>query len=183
MKICIEDIVIRKINENEFPVMEDLLYEAIFQDQGAEPLPREIIKDPQISVYIDEFGSKHGDCCYVADYKGWILGAVWARILSDEIKGYGNVDDKTPELAISMFKEYRNKGIGSRLMHKILKHLKKNGYEQISLSVSKTNYAVDMYKKAGFETIRESGNDFLMVLKLDQLESTNFAREVILTDR
>lgn len=170
MNICIDDIVVREIKEAEFPVLADLLYEAIFLDEkeGTDPLPKDIINDPGISIYIEAFGTEKGDHCYVADYKGWILGAVWTRILAGDIKGYGNVDVETPELSISMFKEYRNLGIGTLLVDCMLKCLKQNKYKRVSLSVNKANYAVEMYKKTGFKIIGEGENDFLMVLMLER---------------
>ena len=40
------------------------------------------------------------------------------------------------------------------------------GYGQASLSVQKTNYAVRMYRKCGFEVVRENEEDYIMLLKL-----------------
>jgi GNAT superfamily N-acetyltransferase len=158
-------INIRTIQPEELAILEDMLYEAIFQPEGSEPLPRDVIKVPEIDVYIRDFGKKKDDYCLVADLEGKILGAVWVRILSGEIKGYGNVDDQTPEFAISLFREYRNKGIGTLLMEKMIACLKEKGYHQVSLSVDKANYAVNMYKKLGFKIIEENKQDYLMVLK------------------
>jgi len=42
------------------------------------------------------------DLCMVAESCRHILGAVWTRILAGKVKGYGNVDDHTPEFAISV---------------------------------------------------------------------------------
>ncbi|MDO5524168.1 MAG: N-acetyltransferase, partial [Bacteroidia bacterium] len=81
-------------------------------------------------------------------------------------KGYGNIDDKTPEFSISLFKEYRNRGIGTALMNKMIDHLTEKGYAQASLSVQKANYAAKLYKKLGFEIIRDENDEYLMVLKL-----------------
>ena len=97
---------------------------------------------------------------------GKIIGAVWVRILSGEIKGFGNIDDKTPEFAISLFEEYRGKGIGTNLMQKMIEYLKSNEYKQTSLSVQKENYAVNMYRKLGFEIVEENDEDYIMLLNL-----------------
>lgn len=42
--------------------------------------------------------------------------------------------------------------------------LKNKGYEKVSLSVNKDNYAYRMYEKLGFQVIREKDEDYLMVL-------------------
>jgi ribosomal protein S18 acetylase RimI-like enzyme len=39
------------------------------------------------------------------------------------------------------------------------------GYKQISLSVNKANYAIKIYKKLGFEVVRENEGDCVMVLR------------------
>src|SRR5690606_2902900 len=89
-------------------------------------------------VYVKNFGKQKGDTCYVAEVDDKIVGAVWARIMND----YGHVDDETPSLAVSILKEYRNFGIGTKLMKRILSSLKEQGYKQTYLAVQKMNYAV-----------------------------------------
>lgn len=41
--------------------------------------------------------------------------------------------------------------------------LRNKGYKQVSLSVQKANYAVKMYLKLGFKTIKETEDEFVMV--------------------
>ncbi|MDE7420948.1 MAG: GNAT family N-acetyltransferase, partial [Muribaculaceae bacterium] len=73
----------------------------------------------------------------------------------------------TPELAIALYPEYRNKGIGSRLLASLLEALQENGFERISLSVDKNNYAVRMYLKLGFQIVSERKHDYLMIKTLN----------------
>ena len=79
---------------------------------------------------------------------------------------YGHINNKTPSFAISLYEEYRGKGIGTQLMLKMLELLKKKGYKQASLAVQKENYAVKMYKKVGFEIIDENSEEYIMICKL-----------------
>jgi len=44
--------------------------------------------------------------------------------------------------------------------------LSEKGYKRISLSVQKTNYAVRMYDRAGFRTIMENDDEYIMVCDL-----------------
>ena len=76
---------------------------------------------------------------------------------------YGHIDDVTPSLAISLYKEYRGLGIGTALMKEMLLLLKSKGYEKVSLSVQKANYAFKMYQKLGFEIIDENEEEYIMV--------------------
>lgn len=162
-----EKIIIREIQSDELHCLEDMMYESIYQPDETNLIPRDVLNLPAIRVYIDNFGRKKGDYCLVADINRKIVGAVWTRILSGDIKGFGNVDSETPEFAISLYKEYRNQGIGTRLMSLMIEHLQKNGYRQTSLSVQKENYAVQLYKNLGFEIIGENDDDYIMLIKLE----------------
>ena len=153
---------IRKLNHNETDVLETFLYEAIFIPDGVEPPPREIVEQPELRVYTDGFGSRPGDNCLLAEVDGKVIGAVWTRIMND----YGHIDDETPSFAISLFKEYRGLGIGTRLMEEMLTLLTSQGYRKASLSVQKANYAVKLYKKAGFKIIEENAEEYIMVCEL-----------------
>ena len=159
MKSAIE---IRCIRENELSLLKGFLYEAIFIPEGVEPPSRDIVEKPELRVYTDGFGTRPGDNCLVATYEGKIVGAVWTRIMND----YGHVDDETPSFAISLYKEFRRKGIGTRLMEEMLETLRDQGYKKASLAVQKANYAVSMYKKAGFRTAGENDEEFIMVCEL-----------------
>ncbi len=160
------EVVIREIKIKELAILEDMLYESIYQEDESNLISREVIKLPEVSIYIDDFGQKEDDYCLVAIIDNKIIGAVWVRILADKIKGFGNINDETPEFAISLFKEYRKKGIGSLLMKEMISCLVNKGYEQASLSVQKKNYAFKMYAKLGFEIIKENNKDYIMLLNL-----------------
>ncbi len=168
---------IRQISLTEIPLLKEFLYEAIYQRDSEKLLPREVINEPKLKIYIDDFG-KQGDCCLVADVEGVVVGAVWARVLAGEIKGYGNVDEQTPELAISLYKEYRNMGMGTALLQSMLKFLQVQGYKKISLSVQKDNYAAGMYKNVGFAIVKELKEDYLMVCELDGEASKEETRKL-----
>ena len=153
---------IRKLSDKETELLKDFLYEAIFIPEGVEPPPREIIEQPELKLYYEDFGTGRADNCIVADDDGRVIGAAWTRIMDD----YGHVDDDTPSFAISLYREYRGLGIGTRLMREMLKLLKEQGFEKASLAVQKENYAVRMYEKVGFRTVDENSEEFIMVCEL-----------------
>ncbi len=153
------DITIREIQKQEYPLLDDFLYEAIFIPEGVEPPPKTIITSPELQVYVEHFGALEDDRGLVAEVDGKIVGAVWARIMND----YGHIDNETPSLAISLYKEYRGFGIGTDMMKEILALLKSHGYSRVSLSVQKANYAAKLYLKVGFKIIRENKEEYIMV--------------------
>ena len=145
------EYIIRELRQDEIKLLDTFLYEAIFIPEGVQAPSKDIIEHPDLQIYIANFGKKD-DICHVAEVGGKVIGAVWTRIIKD----YGYVDESTPSLSISLLKEYRNFGIGTELMKQILLTLKEREYKQVSLSVQKINYAVSMYKKVGFEVVREN---------------------------
>lgn len=156
------EYTIRKIKENEIKILEDFLYEAIFIPEGVKPPAKEIIFQPELQVYISDFGKSKGDIGLVSELNDKIVGAVWVRIMND----YGHVDDNTPSVAISLYKEYRNLGIGTAMMRAIISTVRTEGYKQISLAVQKANYAVKMYEEIGFKTVAENDEEYIMICSL-----------------
>lgn len=150
---------IRELEINERDVLETFLYHAIFIPEGVTPPPFEIINNPDLQVYVKDFGKQDSDICYVAECDNNIVGAVWVRIMND----YGHIDEDIPSLAISLLPEYRGYGIGTALMQTILRKVAKEGYKGVSLSVQKENYANRMYCKLGFKTIQETEEEYIMV--------------------
>ena len=149
---------IRPIQPTETPLLKDFLYEAIFIPEGVAAPPRDILDDDSLQVYIRNFGQLPDDRCLVAESDGKIIGAIWSRIMND----YGHIADDVPSIAISLYKEYRNLGIGTDLLHQMLDQLRADGYKSVSLSVQKANYAMRMYQKAGFNVISEDAEEALM---------------------
>ena len=70
--------------------LKDKEYEAIFIPKGAEPPARDTIEKPELRVYTDDFGTRKGDNCLVADSAGRLSGrsgresrmimAMWMRM-------------------------------------------------------------------------------------------------------
>ncbi len=152
---------IRKIKYDEYRILDNFLYEAIFIPEGIQSPPKSIIEQPELQVYVENFGKKD-DYCLVAEINNKIVGAVWVRIMDD----YGHIYNNTPSLAISLYKEFRRRGIGTALLESMLSLLKSENYEKVSLSVQKANYAYRMYLKMGFEVVDENDEEYIMVCDL-----------------
>ena len=153
------DYRIRPIKESEYPLLNDFLYEAIFILPGVAAPPRSITELPELQVYVRDFGSGEADVCFVAETEEKVIGAAWARIMDD----YGHIENDVPSLAISLYSQYREQGIGTALMQAILAELQKRGYVKASLSVQKANSAVRLYRRMGFVAVSETDEEYIMV--------------------
>ena len=153
---------IRTMKKQEFPLLEDFLYEAIFISEGMEVPPRSVISLPELQTYIKDFGLLKDDFALVAEIEKQIVGAVWVRIIND----YGHIDSSTPSLAISLYKDYRKHRIGIAMMKEMLNLLRNHGYKSVSLSVQKANYAAKMYQKLGFKIVNENKDEWIMICHL-----------------
>ena len=156
---------VRPIAAADHGLLDEFLYESLYVPAGAEPFPRDILQRPEIHHYVEGFG-RPGDVGVVAEADGRVVGAAWARIVLDPHPGYGNVDAQTPELVLAVLPEYRGRGVGTYLLAALFPALKEAGYARLSLSVQKANRAVRLYRRLGFEVVRDRDTDYVMMKNL-----------------
>lgn len=155
------DLIIRDIKPIEYSFLNEMLYQAIFIADKKIVLPREIIEQPELIKYIQDFG-KTGDFCLVAEQYGKLLGAIWIRF----IKGYGFVDNETPELSMAVLNRHRSNGIGKQLLTVMIDKLKGKQLKRVSLSVDRENFAYGFYKEHGFVDYIASEKSIIMTKEL-----------------
>ncbi|MEO1050952.1 MAG: GNAT family N-acetyltransferase [Bacteroidota bacterium] len=153
---------IRILDNDEILQLKELIYLSLFVEPGHDPFPRSIVDVPEISKYWENWGRK-GDVCLLAEIDSEPIGGVWLRLFPKKAAGYGFVDEDTPELGIALREGFRGKGIGSSLLDHIDQEALKNGFGQISLSVSKNNPAVRLYKRKGYQTWKEEETAYTML--------------------
>ena len=54
----IMDYIIREMRSEEYCLLSDFLYEAIYIPEGIEPPPKSVIECPELQEYIVEFGNR-----------------------------------------------------------------------------------------------------------------------------
>jgi ribosomal protein S18 acetylase RimI-like enzyme len=116
--------------------------------------------------YVENWG-RPGDASVIALEEGFPVGAAWYRLFKQSAPGYGFVDEQTPELSIAVVPSCRGKGYGEELLAALLAHAKKDGFEQISLSVEPDNPALRLYERYGFRKVGESGGSWTMLARLN----------------
>ena len=150
------DYSIRPLTQEDEPFLWRMLYEAAHLVEEGNLTVQDAINNPDLAKYVKDWGRKD-DNGFVAilESSNQPVGAAWLRLLTGENKGYGYVDDQTPELAIAILPQYRNKGIGRELLTHLLATAK-TSYPSISLSTRATNPAVSLYKRFGWEVLVDS---------------------------
>jgi ribosomal protein S18 acetylase RimI-like enzyme len=160
------DHVIRPLTPADEPLLWEMLYYAIYVSEGQAPPERAVVRLPELARYVRDWGRAE-DIGFVAlDGEGkQPLGAAWLRLLKGDSRGFGYVDETTPELSVAVLPERRGQGIGTRLLTRLLQGASKH-HPAVSLSVDGNNPAVRLYRRLGFEVVGTSGTSLTMKVAL-----------------
>lgn len=167
-----ENIIIRKVNQNDIPFLWEMLFESVFTtEEIREELKANEEKQLGLKKYLGNWG-RIGDIGFVAeDDNGNKFGAAWCRLFSKSERGQGILAiENVPELAISIEKSHRGKGLGSKLMISLIEKVKDTNYKSLMLSVDPENTnAVELYKKLGFLVLDtdDEARGTSLIMKLD----------------
>lgn len=158
--------IIRPLSPEDEPFLWEMLYQALYVPEGGEPFPRDTVYQPQTRRYVQNWGLADDIGVIAIEDRHKPIGAAWVRLLTGENKGYGYVDDLTPELTIAVLPEYRHCGIGTRLLLQLFAIVESH-YAVISLSVAAENPAVRLYQRFSFQVVGSCGGSMKMVKKLN----------------
>lgn len=159
-------VVMREALSTDQPLLDEMLYHSLYVPPGHEPFSRDILQNPDVNKYVAGWG-RPGDLAFVAfDSKtGTALGAAWLRLLTGDERGYGYVDDDTPELGVAVVDVYRGQGVGSTLLERLLEAAAVR-YRSVSLSVLEGNPARKLYERLGFRLVGREGTSLTMLKEL-----------------
>jgi ribosomal protein S18 acetylase RimI-like enzyme len=150
--------MIRPGGARDVPFLRDMLRHAFY---WRTPVGEE---EPPLTRYVRDWG-RRGDRSLIAFDDFVPVGGAWYRLFTQDERGFGFVDEQTPELAIAVVPSRRGRGFGHELLSGLLECAKKDGFASISLSVGKDNPAIGLYKSYGFEQVRE--DDGAVVMRAD----------------
>jgi len=138
-----------------------MLYQSLYVPQGHAAFDRSVLTSPEIANYVKDWG-RPDDFGFVAvDENNRGVGATWLRLFRDEAKGFGYVDDQTPELGLAVLPEYRGQGIGTMLLNYLIESAA-SFFQAICLSVAAENPASRLYQRLGFEIVDKRGDALTM---------------------
>jgi ribosomal protein S18 acetylase RimI-like enzyme len=160
---------IRLLSSSDQAFLWEMLYLSLHVPEGGQPFAREVLDQPEIRRYVEGWW-RPGDLGFAATElsAGEIVGAAWLRVFTEAEPGYGYIDDKTPELAMAVLPHHRGRGVGSALLGQLLE-LAATVYRSVSLSVSLSNPAVQLYRRMGFEQVSTRGGSLTMIKSLNNV--------------
>lgn len=146
------DYLIRPLIQKDEPILWQMLYEAAQMREEGQTI-QDAMNHPDLAKYVKNWGCVN-DMGFVGILLGTNqpIGSAWLRLLTGENKGYGYIDNQTPELVIGILPEYRNQGLGTQLLKHLLTAAKEL-YPSISLTVRESNPALHLYKRFGWKIV------------------------------
>lgn len=143
-------MVIRRGGRQDVRFLRDMLHHAYYwreRNPGDAPGPA--------ARYVKGWG-RPGDTVLIALDDGFPVGAAWYRLFRKGLRGYGFVDEETPELAIAVVPSRRGRGIGEALLEALCERARVDGFRALSLSVERENPALlSFYRQHGFVQVGE----------------------------
>ncbi|MCD6494643.1 GNAT family N-acetyltransferase [Candidatus Bipolaricaulota bacterium] len=160
------DIRLRELQHCDTPFLREMLYEGMFwRTIAGRPTLEEALALPEVVREVAGWGERDGDTAVVAMVDSTAVGAAWYRFWTEDDSSSEYVDENTPVLAIAVHRDYRNRGIGRRMIAWLIDRASKQSISQISLSVSKDNRALKLYRDLGFREHFDRGDAFTMVCR------------------
>lgn len=154
-----------KLTPEDEPFLKEMLFIALFIPPGEPILPKNIVEEPELNKYYRNWG-REGDIGILVKVDELAVGACWSRLHPADNQGYGFVDATIPELTIAVKEEWRNRGLGQKMLELLCEYNRAGGYNSMSLSVDKRNRVVALYKRLGFEILDEKGTAYTMLKRL-----------------
>ncbi len=159
-------ISLRPIVGTDEPFLWEMLYLALYVPEGKPPFPREILDEPDIACYVQGWG-RPGDWGLLALDEDRPVGAIWLRLWSGDEIGYGYVSPVIPEFSIALQPEYRNKGLGTRMIKTVIS-MAQERYTGLSLSVVESSPARLLYERLGFRKVGQVLDSPVMLLEWEK---------------
>lgn len=157
----------RAAQSSDFSFLQTMLYEAVFwRNSPHKPSFEEARAYPEVARSLENWGTREGDTGVIAALNTTPIGAAWYRFWTDDNFINGYTDESMPVVVIGVHHDYRHQGIGGKMISWLIDHAAQNAIHKISLSVSKDNYAINLYRQQGFREYTDRGDSFIMVREI-----------------
>ena len=157
---------LREVQKSDLPFLKEILYEAVFWRASVnKPSFEEGLALPDVRKSLADWGERAGDAGVLALLDSKPVGAAWYRFWNDKNNVLGYIEENIPVLVIGVHKDYRRRGIGTKLLPRLFELASERAVGKISLNVSKDNYAKNLYVQQGFQIYADKGDAFTMVIE------------------
>jgi len=148
------DHEIRALTRQDEPILWEILYYGLSSAGEDELLSRDVVRRPEISRYVEDWG-RIGDTGFVAHDKKnrALLGAAWLRKPTD-------TSDASPELALAVKPEHRRHGIGTALLTQLVRA--NPDHSTISVSFVAGKPVLRLYERFGFKVVEQRTDAIVM---------------------
>ncbi|MBV8598398.1 MAG: GNAT family N-acetyltransferase [Actinobacteria bacterium] len=148
---------------DDLPAIQAALLLAANWDPSRQPRP---LDEPTLMPYHDGWGRK-SDLAVVAEEAGHAIGAAYCRLM----RGFGYIDDDTPEVTVGVDGRYRGRGIGEQLLRALTEIARRHGFDRLSLSVEPHNPARRLYERLGYRQVGvDEAGGIVMLLVSQRVE-------------
>ncbi len=107
---------------------------------------------------------ERGDFGFVGARADERIGAAWAQFLPADDRGYGFLDESTPEVGLWVRDDWRGRGVGRLLLRQLQQEARDRGIARLSLSVEAGNHhARHLYASEKFTQVMGREGDGVMV--------------------
>jgi ribosomal protein S18 acetylase RimI-like enzyme len=157
---------IRSGNKRDLYFIRQMLFEACFWNPKTIRLGmEEFFTNREISKLVSGWG-RTGDRAVIAEINQDPVGAAWFRLWTESDHSYGYISSDIPELGMGIVSQYRSRGIGRKLLRKLIALARNDGFTGLSLSVDPANFARKLYESEGFVKVGESSTSWTYKLEL-----------------
>jgi ribosomal protein S18 acetylase RimI-like enzyme len=155
----------RQGQPTDLPFLRRMLYEAIFWRSMHTTAPsfEDAMARPDVALALADWGERAGDTAFVATIDGVQAGVAWYRTWNDAQNINGYITATMPVVVIGVARDFRRGGVGACLMSSLMDAAAAQGVPALSLSVTKDNHALKLYRCQGFVEHTDRGDGFLMV--------------------
>lgn len=157
-------IRLRRLLESDQPLLWEALYLALHVPPGAAAYSKDVVRKPELAGYVDGWMQARGELGFAACDRETVVGVAWLRLWAGDWRGFGFVDETTPELSMAVWPDYRGRGVGSALLARTLEAAAER-FTSVSLSVDLSNPARRLYERFGFRAIEKPTAGSVIMLK------------------
>lgn len=160
------EVVLRRAGVDDVEHVKWALYAALDWDPQRQLPPREFtLEHPEAARYHRGWG-RPGDLGVIAELEGEVVGVAYCRVFTEDDHGHGYVDEETPEVAVAVLGDHRNRGIGGRLMSELAEAARAARFARLSLSVDSDNPSRRLYERLGYREISTDEGGVRMIIEL-----------------